>query len=148
MTPAEEDGLLGLLDQALRQVDPVPEHVMRMARGAYAWRTIDADLAAIAYDSGLEEMVGARGDEVARQLTFAAPGLEIEVMIVPDGGRRLLGQLVPPREVTVSLSSGGDSLQTMSDSLGRFRFETIRPGPTRLTVIGDDWSVATEWVVL
>ena len=149
MTASDDDSLLHLLGQALSQADPVPDRVTRVALGALAWRTIDAELAALAFDSGMEP-AGARSDEVTRQITFAAPDLEIEVMVVPNGGRRLVGQLVPPRVATVGLTCGDQELETTSDDLGRFRFEDVRSGPTRLTVSGgsDDPPVQTEWVVL
>lgn len=150
MTAPQDDRLMRLLARALCQADPVPPAVRRVALGALAWRTIDADLAALAYDSGMEGAVGARSDEVARQLTFGSPGLEIEVMVVPERGRRLVGQLVPPRVATVALTCGGQVLETTSDDLGRFRFERVASGPTRLSVAAgpDGPQVETEWVIL
>lgn len=150
MSAPEDDRLISLLGRALAHADPVPASVQRVALGALAWRTIDADLAALAYDSGMEEAVGARSDEVARQLTFGSPGLEIEIMVVPEHGRRLVGQLVPPRAATVGLTCGDQVLETTSDDLGRFRFEGVGSGPTRLSVSAgpDGPHVETEWVVL
>lgn len=150
MTAPEDDRLIRLLGQALSQADPVPASVQRVALGALAWRTIDAELAAVAYDSGMDERVGARSDEVARQLTFGSAELEIEIMVVPERGRRLVGQLVPPRVATVGLTCGDQLLETTSDDLGRFRFDGVGCGPTRLTVSAgtDSPQVETEWIVL
>lgn len=149
MTTADDEALLGLVGRALGQDDPVPERAREAALAAFAWRTIDAELAALVYDSGMELATGARSDEVARQLTFEAEGVEIEVMVVP-GGERLLGQLVPPRSVGLSLTSGGRVLETTTDDLGRFRFEGVGSGPARFTVMSGSGRppVETEWVVL
>lgn len=149
MSATEDDQLLTLLAQAMSLADPVPDSVRRVALGALAWRTIDADLAALVYDSGLEA-AGVRSDEVARQLTFGSPGLEIEVMVVPNGRRKLLGQLVPPRVAAVTLTCDCIVVETTSDDLGRFRFEEVGSGSTRLCVSGGprDPRVETEWIVL
>ena len=39
---------------ALREADPVPEHVLAAARGAWTWRTIDQELADLVFDSATE----------------------------------------------------------------------------------------------
>lgn len=147
--PDDDDGLLDVLGRALRQADPVPDRVKEAALAAFSWRTIDAELAALVYDSGMELTSGARSDEVARQLTFAAGDLEIEVMVAPDG-EQLLGQLVPPQVATVSLTRDGEVLETTSDALGRFRFDLSASGPVRLSVPqgAGQPPVETEWVVL
>jgi len=148
--PDDDSQLLGLLAQALAQADPVPEGVTRGALGALTWRTLDAELAALVYDSGMEEAVGARSDEVSRQLTFGGAGNEIEVMIVPGRPRRLVGQLVPPREADVRLTLGDQVLESTSDDLGRFRFDDVPSGPARIWVSSgpQEHPAETEWVIL
>lgn len=148
-TPEDDDRLLDVLGHALRRADPVPARVKDAAMAAFSWRTIDAELAALVYDSGMELTSGARSDEVARQLTFDAGDLEIEVMVVPDG-EQLLGQLVPPVATTVTLTRDEEVLATTSDELGRFRFNLSASGPVRLSVSrgAGDPPVETEWVVL
>lgn len=150
MTTSEDDRVLDLLGRALRQADPVPDSARHAALGAFSWRTIDAELAALVYDSGMEAVVGTRGDEVVRQLTFGTEGQEIEVMVVPDGGRRLVGQLVPPRRAVVRLTTADAVSEATSDDLGRFRFDAVPPGPARLWVASssDDPPAETEWVIL
>lgn len=151
MTPSpDDDRLLHLLSQALEHQSPMTEQAKEGAYAAFAWRTIDAELAALAYDSGMELSTGARSDEVARQLTFASDGLEIEVMVVPDGARRLVGQLVPPLVATVTLTRNDQVLETTSDDLGRFAFDLPGSGPTKISVSRGPGKppVDTEWVVL
>jgi hypothetical protein len=102
------DELLGRLGEALLAADPVPERVLAGARAAFTWRTIDAELAELVFDSATEP-TGVRGgvEDTARQVTFQAPGVEIEVMVIDDGSRRIVGQLVPPEpERPVRIGAG------------------------------------------
>lgn len=149
----DDDELLGLLSNALRQADPPPAHLRAAALMAHTWHSIDAELAQLVYDSlvpdGADVPAGVRsapGDE--RQITFEAPGVEIEVMLAGDT-RTMVGQLVPAQVAAVQLAAGDRVLDTESDELGRFRFEGIEPGPIRLAVLGTDRrAVHTEWIVI
>jgi hypothetical protein len=143
-----DDDLVALLGQALAVADPVPEHVLEGARGAYTWRTIDTELAELVFDSA-RELSGVRSEEANRQVTFRAPGVEIEVMVIENGTRRLVGQLVPPSVTTVELVGGDVVLTAETDHLGRFTFDELDPGPVRLVVIGPDGGgiVQTDWVL-
>ena len=85
-TELPDDALQELLGLALRQADPVPEHVLAAARGAFTWRTIDQELADLVFDSATE-LMGVRDHGGTRQLTFQAPGLEIEVMVADPDAR-------------------------------------------------------------
>jgi hypothetical protein len=143
-----DDDLVALLGLALATADPVPEHVLEGARAAYTWRTIDAELAELVFDSA-RELSGVRSEDANRQVTFKAPGVEIEVMVIENGTRRLVGQLVPPSVTTVELV-GGDVVHTaQTDRLGRFTFDELEPGPVRLVVLGPDGGgvVQTDWVL-
>ena len=141
------DELLELLSGALIAADPVPERVLDGARAAFTWRTIDTELAEIVFDSS-RELAGVRSDEANRQLTFRAPGVEIEVMVIEDGLRRLVGQLVPPSVASVELVVGDAVRAVQTDRLGRFAFEDLAPGPVRLAVRDPNGgSVQTDWVL-
>jgi hypothetical protein len=144
----DDDRLLELLSQALEQQNPLTDRAREGAYAALTWRTIDAELAALSYDSAMELSTGARGDEVARQLTFATDSLEIEVMVAE--GPRLVGQLVPPFVAAVTLTRGDEVLETTSDDLGRFGFDLAGSAPTKIAVVlgPGDPAVETEWVVL
>jgi hypothetical protein len=100
-----DDQLIASLGEAIRRADPVPEHVLAGARAAFTWRTIDAELAELVFDSATE-LSGVRSETMSRQVTFQAPGVEIEVMVIDNGQRRIVGQLIPASEVTVQLTSG------------------------------------------
>jgi len=147
--PVSDDELLELVGRALRAADPVPDQVLHGARAAWTWRTIDEELAELVFDSAAE-LTGVRSEETARQLTFRAPGMEIEVMVVDEASRRIVGQLVPPGAFTITLVAGDEEHEQATDRLGRFSFDAVRPGPVRLAVTGDDGThiVTTEWVLL
>ena len=146
---ASDDELLELVGRALRAAEPVPDRVMAGARAAWTWRTIDAELAELVFDSATE-LTGVRSEDTARQLTFRAPGVEIEVMVVDDATRRIVGQLIPPGEFAVQLAIGDRVIEEATDRLGRFSFEPVPPGPVRISVMAADGAkiVSTEWVLL
>jgi hypothetical protein len=144
-----DDELLALLGQALGTTDAPPEHVLEGARSAFTWRTIDAELAELVFDSA-RELSGVRSDEPNRQITFSAPGVEIEVMVIENGSRRLVGQLVPPVATTIELVGSDAVYSTRSDDLGRFAFDELAPGPVRLVILdagGGVSTVQTEWML-
>lgn len=143
-----DDDLVGMLAEALRRIEPMPEHVADGVRAALAWRDVDAELAELSFDS-LMAASGARGDGADRQLTFRAGDVEIEVTVAdgdPDG--RLLGQLVPPGAFRVELMAGGGYAETVADDAGRFMFDGPFSGPACLVVHRADTQIRTDWVVL
>jgi hypothetical protein len=144
-----DDEMLELVGRALRAAEPVPDRVIAGAKAAWTWRTIDEELAELVFDSAAE-LTGVRSEDTARQLTFRAPGLEIEVMVVDDASRRIVGQLIPPGDFTVQLANGDHVLEESTDRLGRFTFEAVAPGPVRISVVDPDGThvVSTEWVLL
>lgn len=144
-----DDELLELLGRALQDSDPVPPHVVAAARGAWAWRTIDQELADLVFDSAME-VTGVRDRDAARQLTFRAPGVEIEIMLIDATSRRLVGQLVPAQATTVRLDATDQQLAATADRFGRFAFDDVHPGPIRITVIGTHpaTDITTDWVLL
>jgi hypothetical protein len=144
-----DDQLTELLGLALAAAEPVPDHVMAAAYEAMSKETFDAELARLVFDSAAGDLAGVRGGESTRQVTFRAPGVEIEVMVMAEGERHLVGQLVPPQAATVELRSGAEVRETGTDSLGRFEFAGVPTGSIQLAVATEDGgSVVTEWVVV
>lgn len=133
----DDDALVTDLRRVLAAVDPVPEHVRLAARLAIEWRTLDAELAALVYDSTVDEPVLAlRGDAGPRALTFEAERLTIEIEAEADGGSadalRIVGQLVPPQAAQIAIHSGDALIATRADEHGRFDAAGLRHGELRL----------------
>jgi len=100
------------------------------------------------FDSAIG-LVGVRSDDVDRHVTFRAPGVEIEVVVIEEGRRRLVGQLVPPSVATIELVGADDVRSVQTDRLGRFTFDDLPPGRVRLAVLDANGAstVQTDWVL-
>ena len=140
------------LRELIARTDPVPERLNEAARGAFTWRTIDAELAELMQDS-------AEADEGALALRSAATGprllsfesprvaIEAEVTVLGPRERRLIGQIVPPVAAAMTLEQGGVRLTAQADELGRFTFDGLGAGPARLRAALPDggMEIATPW---
>jgi len=128
-----DDELVKRVARAIQANDPVPEDVIAGAKAAFIARDLDSELAKLLYDSAKDrEPVLTRGDTM-RTLSFATEDLGVELELDKQHGR-IMGQLVPPQAAQVDLELDGlvvDS--TMTDDLGRFRFET--PGAGVVSVV-------------
>ena len=154
ITPQDE-ALIAELRAAAAAIDPVPEAVIEAAEVAWTWRTIDAELAELTYDSWTDdrELAGVRGAATlaptSRLLSFEASDIALELEIVIEGDkRRLVGQIVPaqPGVVEVQHRRGAEAVE--ADVVGRFAVASIAPGLFRLTVrpSGNPTEVATAWI--
>jgi hypothetical protein len=138
--------LAGLLRDRLQ---PPPE-VYEAAREVFNLRTLDAELAALTYDSLVDaEPAGVRSGDGPRVLTFEADGLTIEAEVDESpGGRRLLGQLVPPQPMRLVLESADGRVPGQADELGRFVIDLPRR-PTRVRMTCErDTPVHSAWLVI
>jgi hypothetical protein len=154
---AERDGEDQLVDELRRVfelVDPVPENVLASARGSLTWRTIDAELAQLAYDSALDSEAVAlvRATDTMRMLTFEsreAPSFSVELGVTSAGsGYRVVGQLVPARPAEVEVRHGGGVLEAAADELGRFAVDGVARGPMSLVCRLDGRTIATDWLIV
>ncbi len=145
---SNDNELLEALRDALRSAGPVPENVTTSGRAAWTWRTIDAELATLVFDSYLQEAVSVRGDENtgARQLIFEGEhGSLVEFEVGEDG---LVGQLLPPARGEVSLlTAEGTVAETTTDDVGCFVLP-LAVGPFRLLCRTADSTFTTDWVRL
>lgn len=143
-----DDRLQSILAEALAASDPMPGWLLQAAKEAFVWRTIDAELAELVFDSQ-RDLAGVRSEDTAtRQVTFRSPGVEIEVMLLAEGGRRLVGQLVPPQSATVELRHGETVREGATDPLGRFSFSDVPAGPIQLAIAtAQGGHVVTDWMV-
>ena len=143
--------LLELLARGLEATDPVPSDVNEFAMAALTWRTIDAELAELAFDSASEETpAGVRGAGAERMLSFETATLSIDIEY-RSGARRVIGQVAPPQPATVELHHGKGTLTTVADDLGRFSFDDVAPGPVSIVCTSHSEVpdvIKTEWTVL
>jgi hypothetical protein len=146
---ADDDTLLEELGRALRSSEDVPANVLAAAKAVYTWRTVDAELAALAHDSAFDAEPTAFRTESApvRTLTFECDALVVELGV---GGAGLVGELVPPRAGTVTVrSASGPAVTVPVDDLGCFRVQPAPSGPFSLHVQTDgNVDVVTDWVTL
>jgi hypothetical protein len=158
-----DERLLARLRTLLARVDAVPPVLVEHARMAFAWRTIDAEIAELSYDSLADrEMLAAVRDaglpgSGPRLLGFdtdvtgdADSALTVEIEVSFDRGRAsLLGQLTPPTPATVQvLSSAGQGpvATATADEFGQFHLDGLPGGPVRLRVCVGSRTVDTSWV--
>jgi hypothetical protein len=129
--------------------------LLEAAVGAFAWRTIDADLAELIFDSLVDhdEAALVRGTGHGRMLSFRASTLTIDVEVTRTGNSRMLvGQLVPPQSATVDIRQADSVVTIEADELGRFRAGSLQVGPISLRCrLGAETvrpSVVTDWVAI
>jgi hypothetical protein len=147
----DDDELEQELRQAERLLDPVPARLLRGAVDIFSWRTIDAELAALTFDSADAPPAAAvRGSGVAglpRLLTFDAGEVSIELELAGSAAERAItGQLVPAQPAEIELRLGDQRLTTTADAFGRFEVIARGSGPISLRFRLADSEIVTEWV--
>lgn len=143
------------LEEQLRhiaaRVDRVPGRVLEAAVNSYTWRTVESDLAELVFDSLADNVAPVRGPEQARQLSYEATGLAIDVEVTGSGPERtIMGRLEPPQPASVEIRRGPDVTALDADEQGRFS-GTLRVGPFSLrcsTRADPDRPVVTDWITL
>lgn len=147
----DDEELLAALRDALSARSEVPPEFVEAAKSAYAWRTIDAELAELTYDSSREPRAAAstRSESASiRALTFSSAHLTVAVEVTENS---LIGQVMPPHEGTVEAQArdDGPAVVVPVDEIGCFVVEPVPEGPFRLryrTSQGAD--VVTGWITL
>jgi hypothetical protein len=130
-----DEQLIAELAEVLLRGD-VPADVLAAAREAFTWRTVDADLAELTYDSLVDAGAPAlrAGEAEPQLLVFTASGLTIEVEVTEDrNGRRMVGQVLPAGPGQVWVRSAAGSLECPLDDLGRF-IAALPPQPQSVTL--------------
>jgi hypothetical protein len=153
----DDDDLVAALQEAFRAEQEVPREFIEMGQAAYTWRSIDAELAALTFDSATELAAAAaapvRSAEASpRFLTFSSADLTIELEIGPDG---IIGQIVPPHPGRAEARpASGPALGTEIDDIGCFVVRPLPGSPFRLHVATDTgqassgMSALTTWITL
>lgn len=141
--------LLAELLEALDEPSRVPPEFGIAARGALAWRSIDADLALaeLTFDSLSDAGAPTRAANPpgSRILAFSGAGVSVEIEIAEEG---ITGQLSPAGADRVSCQTpAGPFHETEVDAVGCFVLRTPPAGPVRLLLsYPDGRGVATSWV--
>ena len=141
----DDDRLFEDLGAALRAAGPVPAATLAGGDAAYAWRTVDAELAALRYDSLLDRELLLRGSApISRSLVFQGSTMSVDVELNDDA---LVGQLVPPTAgEVVLLGIAGELGRTSADELGSFTLAAPARGPIRLLCETSSGRLVTEWL--
>ncbi len=146
----DDDRLLAALGDAIRAAGQVPASFTEAGRAAYTWHGIDAELAALTFDSAAEPAaaLAIRAEEASpRFLTFAAGDLTIELEVGPDA---ITGQIVPPQTGHAdACPASGPASSTEIDEIGCFVIRPLPASPFRLHCHASSGiSALTTWITL
>jgi hypothetical protein len=146
---ADDDQLMAAMAGAFRAEREVSPAFIEAAKAAFTWHSIDAELAALTFDSDTGAMAAAvRSEEASpRFVTFTATDLTIELEIGRD---EIIGQIVPaqPGHVDACPASGA-SLTASIDQIGCFIIRPLPESPFRLHCHATSGvSVLTTWTTL
>jgi len=128
----------------------VPKEFVEAGKSAFAWHSIDAELAQLTYDSTHSPDVSAltRAESASiRALTFTSTRVRIELELVESS---MLGQILPVQPATIEVQARDDAEQAITtDEAGYFSIHPIPRGPFRLRcrlTVGSD--ILTSWITL
>lgn len=147
----EDDALVADLRALAAAHDPVPPEAVAAARSALAWRTMDAELAELVADSlaGSGDLALVRSTDTPTLLTFESSELTVEVeVLLQNGRRRLLGQLVPGGQGVVEVRHKGGTVSVSADEVGLFRVDEVAAGPVSLRCTSGSRVVDTDWFLV
>ena len=128
-TPQDGD-LPEFLTEAILSAGP-PADAVDLVKNAFAWRTVDAELLELSFDSSLEP-AGVRDPDATRTLELTTEAMSVVIEIGTDG--RVTGQLVPGTEGTAELQGLSRTITAPIAPDGRFTFDEALTGAVRLRV--------------
>lgn len=135
--------MLHTLRLGIEALHPEPDNLVDLASGLYALRTLDGELAALAYDSLMDDAVSVRSvGTLTRILSFESDVAAFEVE-VDERLRTIMGQVVPPTEGRIELQHSDGSETTDLGAVGSFEFADVPGGPLRLRLIVDGRIIST-----
>ncbi len=152
-----DDDLMELVALALDEEEgPLPAGAVEFATGAFVWRDMEGDLAALLHDSALEEAVVLRDETCLRLLVFQAGSITLDVEHARDG---LAGAVSPPARYRVEVHhavphasgpAGPAVIGVLADESGMFEVKGPIQGSIRIVVREPDGGVAitTPWITL
>jgi len=147
---ANADATLTKILRAMsKTLDPIPDQLTTAAVAAYSSRTVDKELAALTYDSLVDDAPATRAAGAERHLSFVGSHLSVEVEVGSDG---LAGHLVPAAAADIEVRWPGGSTTVAADDLGDFSVAPIPTGPVSLCCQrrppGGTSPTVTDWVTL
>ncbi len=127
--------ILGHIREMFRVADPMPAGLPERIRFALACRDVEYEIARMTAEAD-QQVLAARGGEQSQTITFDSDSLTIMIRVNPgrDGTARVDGWLAPPRQRTIELRTGTDTLVTVADDSGRFAFAQVPSGSAQLVV--------------
>jgi hypothetical protein len=146
-----DDELEAQLRQLAADREAVPAELLAAAVDAFTWRDPDAELAALVFDSLVDQDATTlvRGGQ-ERLFSFRAGQRSVDLEVTVTGAwRTLIGQVTPSRSAEVSIRHRGGIVSTYADELGRFRAEHVAPGPVSLRLNASEpteTGLITDWV--
>jgi hypothetical protein len=152
--PPGDDALLAELRRVVATADPVPAGWGDAAMSSFAWMSIDALPAQLAYDSRSGHRTnGGGGDGVPspgaalRELRYTNASLAIELELDVGADKlRVLGRVAPARRAHVVALWPQGSDEAASDDSGTFRFDELPRRPLCVVVTGAH-PVKTGWII-
>jgi hypothetical protein len=145
----DDDGLLLRdLSGAVQGLPPAPPEFVAAAKAALTWRTIDAELAELSYDSAddLALSTRTRSGRGPRTLTFTSGDVTIELEL---SSAMIVGQVSPggAGQVTAETTAGVFA-ETTTDEIGCFMLAGPPGDLFRLAARGERYAVVTGWMRL
>jgi hypothetical protein len=147
----DDDALVTELRRIAAVGDPVPDGWREAAGVGFAWATIPAAAARLAYDH--RALPGRRVDlgrlsSVVREVRYSTgtSGVELALELEPPHGVRLAGRLDPARPAAVAVVWPEGRVDVRTDEVGAFRVEDLPRRPLYVVVAGDQ-PVKTGWIV-
>jgi hypothetical protein len=128
----------------------VPPGFAEAGKSAYTWHTIDAELAALTFDSTIHsaDLAAVRGPQASpRYLTLASTELTIELEVGSDA---IVGQVVPSQPGQLdACPANGTAVTVDIDDVGCFVIRPLPSSPFRLRCRASQGAeVLTTWITL
>lgn len=116
-----------------QEEDPVPADLAERISFVLSLEALEVELLRLAS----QELVGARGEERARTVTFTSESLTVMVTLgaAAAAGIRLDGWIAAGGGLRVELRGRGGTVGTVADADGRFVLEAVAPGLAQLAFL-------------
>ena len=150
-TMRDEEAMLSGLTAHLDDVEPLEDHLIDAAIGAYVWRNVDSELLELLIDSNDTQLQLVRDQEALRVMAFGQGerGIHFECRPLPVGFN-LEGAVEPPVRCRIMAQRPSETVIAVSDDAGTFRLGPLPPGTVRLVISDLEGTplTVTPWFVL